>query len=63
MTDVSFGPYRLKRQERLVEGPDGPVAFQLGNVAQVVDANRPDLEGVARGLLAQLASRPAEVAP
>jgi TolB-like protein/Flp pilus assembly protein TadD len=25
MTDVSFGPYRLKRQERQVEGPDGPV--------------------------------------
>ena len=25
MTDVSFGPYRLKRQEWLVEGPDGPV--------------------------------------
>ena len=25
MTEVSFGPYRLKRQERLLEGPDGAV--------------------------------------
>ena len=23
--DKAFGPYRLKRQERRVEGPDGPV--------------------------------------
>jgi len=23
--DKTFGPYRLKQQERLVEGPDGPL--------------------------------------
>jgi DNA-binding winged helix-turn-helix (wHTH) protein len=38
MTDVSFGLYRLKRQEGLLEGPDGPVdlsarAFDLLCVA------------------------------
>jgi hypothetical protein len=41
----------------------GPSAFQLGNVAGVVDAKRLDLEGAARELLAQRATRPAEVAP
>ncbi len=25
MTDLAFGSFRLKRQERLLEGPDGPV--------------------------------------
>ncbi len=29
MTGVSFGPYRLKRQERLLDGPDGAVELSV----------------------------------
>jgi transketolase N-terminal domain/subunit len=47
----------------ITEAVPGPSAFQLGNVAGVFDANRLDLEGAARELLAQRATRLAEVTP